>query len=86
MPNVPQAQKSFCTPSMELLGDVGLVQSCFGPFVNSVSVSEDRCTVCARRTIGSKSLWTHPMILHGDEAHVEARFSSFGDSGNLDVR
>jgi hypothetical protein len=29
---------------------------------------QDRCTVCAKRTIGLKSFWTHPMILHGDEA------------------
>jgi hypothetical protein len=29
---------------------------------------------------------THPMILHGDEAQVEARFSPFGDSANLDAR
>jgi hypothetical protein len=26
------------------------------------------------------------MVLLGDEAQVEARFSSFGDSGNLDAR
>jgi hypothetical protein len=33
-----------------------------------------------------KSFWTHPMVLLGDEAQVEARFRSFGDSGNLDAR
>jgi hypothetical protein len=27
-----------------------------------VSVQE-RCTVCAKCTIGSKSFWTHPMVL-----------------------
>jgi hypothetical protein len=32
-----------------------------------------------------KSFWTHPMELLGDEAQVEARFSSFGDSDNLEV-
>jgi hypothetical protein len=26
------------------------------------------------------------MVLRGDEAQVEARFSPFGDSGNLDAR
>jgi hypothetical protein len=45
-----------------------------------------RCTVCAEHTIGSKSFWTHPMILLGDEAQVEACLSPFGDSGNLDAR
>jgi hypothetical protein len=36
--NVPQAQKSFCTHSMELLGDMGDVESHFGPFGDSVSI------------------------------------------------
>ena len=31
------------------------------------------CTVCARRTIGSISFWTHPMELLGDVGHVESR-------------
>jgi hypothetical protein len=31
-----------------------------------------------------KSFWMHLMVLLGDEAQVEARFSLFGDSGNLD--
>ena len=33
-----------------------------------------------------KSFWTHPMVLLGDEAKVEVRFSAFGDSANLDAR
>ena len=36
--NVPLAQKSFWTHPMELLGDVGHVESHFGPFGDSVSV------------------------------------------------
>jgi hypothetical protein len=32
------------------------------------------------------SFWTHLMVLLGDEAQVEARFSLFGDSTNLDTR
>jgi hypothetical protein len=36
--NVPQAQKSFCMQPMELLGDVGLVESRFGSFRDSASV------------------------------------------------
>ena len=43
------------------------------------------CIVCAKCIIGSKSFWTHPMVLLGDEAHVEAHFDPFGDSANLDV-
>jgi hypothetical protein len=36
--NVPQAQKSFWMHLMELQGDAGLVESCFGPFGYGVSV------------------------------------------------
>jgi hypothetical protein len=38
VPNVPQAQKPFWKHRMELLGDVGLVESRFGPFGDSASV------------------------------------------------
>jgi hypothetical protein len=31
------------------------------------------------------SFWTHPIVVLGDEAQVEARFSPFGDSANLDI-
>jgi hypothetical protein len=37
--NVAQAQKSFWTHLMELLGDVGQEESCFGQPGDSVSVS-----------------------------------------------
>ena len=37
---------------MELLGDVGHVESHFGPFGESVSVGASRCTVCAKHTMG----------------------------------
>ena len=29
--------------------------------------------------------WTHPLILLGDEAEVQARFGPFRDSANLDA-
>jgi hypothetical protein len=38
---------------MKLLGDVGLVESQFSPFGDSVSVGASRCTVCAKHTIDS---------------------------------
>jgi hypothetical protein len=34
--------------------------------------------------LAHNSFWTHPTILLGDEAQVEACLSPFGDSGNLD--
>ena len=30
-----------------------------------------------------KSFWTYPMVLLGDEAHVDACFGPFGDSANV---
>ena len=47
---------------------------------------EDRCMVCAKRCIGSDIVFHAPMVLLGDEAQVEAPFSPFGDSANLDAR
>jgi hypothetical protein len=40
---------------------------------------QDRCMVCATRSIGSKILLDTPMVLVGDEAHVEAHFGPFGE-------
>ena len=51
-----------------------------------VVLVQDMCTVCAKRTRGSEIVWTHPMVLLGDEAQVDARFGPFEDSANLDVR
>ena len=47
---------------------------------------QDRCMVCTRRTIDSKSFWLHPMLPLGDKAQVEAHFGMFGDSANLNAR
>ena len=47
---------------------------------------EDRCMVCAKRTIGSDIVFNAPMVLLGDEAQVEGPFSLFVDSANLDRR
>ena len=47
---------------------------------------QDRCTVCAERTIGSKIIWTHPMELLVDVGHVESCFGPFGHSASVDAR
>ena len=39
---------------------------------------QDRCTVCAKRTIGLDIVFNAPMVLLGDEAQVEAHFSPRG--------
>ena len=47
---------------------------------------QDRCTVSAKRTIGLDIVFNAPVVLLGDEAQMEARFSPFGDSANLYAR
>ena len=47
-------------------------------------LGQDRCTVCARRTIGSKIVLGAPSL--GDEGQMEACFGPFGDSANVDAR
>ena len=71
---------------MKLLGDVGLVESCFDHLEIVLVSVQDRCTLCAKRTIGLDIVFNAPMVLLGDEAQVEAHFSPCGDSANLDAR
>jgi hypothetical protein len=47
---------------------------------------QDSCTVCPNVPMAQKSFWTHPIVLLGDEAQVEAHFGPFGGSANLDAR
>jgi hypothetical protein len=47
---------------------------------------QDRCTVCAERTIISEIIWIHPMDLLGDIGHVESHFNPFGDSVRVSAR
>jgi hypothetical protein len=46
---------------------------------------QDRCIVCAKCTIGSKIILGAPDRTPRCEDQVEARFDSFGDSGNLEA-
>ena len=55
--------------------------------LDTVLVSvQDRCMVCAKRTIGSETVLDALMVLLGDEVQVEARSGLFGDSANVDSR
>ena len=49
-------------------------------------LTQDRCTVCVQRIIGSKIVWTQPMELLGDMGHVESHFFPFGDSVSVGAR
>jgi hypothetical protein len=52
VPNIPLAQKSFWMHPIKLLRDMGHIEACFGLFGDSVVLEQDRCMVCAKRTIG----------------------------------
>ena len=45
---------------------------------------QDRCMVCARRTIGSEIVLDTLNGTTSNEAQMEAHFGPFGDSANLD--
>ena len=47
---------------------------------------QDRCTVCAKRTIGSEIVLDAPDGTTSDEAQVEDHLGPLGDSANLDAR
>ena len=47
---------------------------------------QDRCTVCAKRTIGPKIVLDALDGILGDEAQVVTHFGLFGGSANLDAR
>ena len=56
---------------MELQGD-GVLWNLVSVRLETVLVSmQDRCMVCAKRTIGSETVLDPPMVLIGDEAQVE---------------
>jgi hypothetical protein len=70
---------------MQLLGDVGQVDTRFGPIGGSVNVMKDRRTARAERTMGMKIFLGTPIEL-GDLGQVEATFDLFGHCVNLDAR
>ena len=49
---------------MELLGDVGHVESHFGLFGDNISVGHDTCMVWTKRTIGFEILLDAPDGIH----------------------
>ena len=59
--------------------------TCFRLETVLVSV-QDRCMVCAGRTIGSEISLDAPDGTTSKEAQVEAQFGTFGESANLHTR
>jgi hypothetical protein len=74
------AQKSFWTHPVILLGDEVQVEACLSSFGDSGNLTQDRCAVCAKRTIGSEIVVNAPDGSPRGVGHVESRFGPFGDS------
>jgi hypothetical protein len=49
-------------------------------------LSQDRCMVCAERTIVSESFWAHPTELLGVVGHIESRFGPIGHGVSVSAR
>jgi hypothetical protein len=47
---------------------------------------QDRCTICAERTIGSEIILAQPKVVQCDVGQVETRFGTFRDSVKLDAQ
>jgi hypothetical protein len=60
---------------------------------NTISIHLDTVLVSAQDSArfapnvpyAQKSFWTHPLVVLGDEAQVEAHFGPLEDSANLDA-
>jgi hypothetical protein len=71
---------------MVLLSDVCLVELCSVRLEIVLILTQDRCTVCTRRTIGSQIVFDAPDAPVSDMGRVESRFSPFGDSVSVNAR
>jgi hypothetical protein len=71
---------------MVLLSDEGLVELCSVHLEIVPILTQDRCTVCTERTIGSQVVWDAPNGLISDMGRVEFCFSPFGDSVSVSAR
>ena len=61
MPHIPLAHKSFWTQPMVLLGDEARVEYLISVNLEIVLIlTQDRCPVCAERTIGSEIILDAP--------------------------
>jgi hypothetical protein len=71
---------------MVLLSNVGPVELCSVRLEIVLILTQDRCTVCNERTIGSQIVFDAPDGLVSDMGRViESRFSPFGDSVSVSV-
>jgi hypothetical protein len=71
---------------MVLQSDMGVEELCSVRLEIVLILTQDRCTVCTERTIGSQIVWDTPDGLVSDMGRVEFRFSLFGDSVSVSAR
>jgi hypothetical protein len=71
---------------MVLLIDEGLVELCSVRLEIVPILTQDRCTVCNERTIGSQIVFDAPDGLVSDIGRVDSCFSPFGDSVSVSAR
>ena len=71
---------------MELLVDVGHVESRSVRLEIVLVLVQDRCTVCAKRTIGSDIVLNAPDGTPRRRGPSGISFSPFGDDVSVDVR
>ena len=71
---------------MEFLGDVGHVESRSVCLETVFVLMEDRCTVCAKRTIGSDIILDAPDGTTRCRGSCGISFGPFGDGVSVDVR
>jgi hypothetical protein len=74
------------THPIQPLGDVGHVESHFGPFGDNVSLGAIKIySLHQTYHRHRKSFWMHSMELLGDVGHAESRFGPFGGSVSFGV-
>ena len=73
----------FWTHPTELLGGVGHVKTCFGPFRDGVCIG---AWFASNIPKARKTFLTHPVELLGDMGHVKSCFGPFGDSASVGAR
>jgi hypothetical protein len=71
---------------MVLLSDVRLVELCSVRLEIVLILTQVRCMVGTRHTIGSQIVWDAPDGLVSDMVREEFRFSQFGDSASVSAR
>jgi hypothetical protein len=70
---------------MELVSEVGCVESHFSPFETVLVSMQDGSTIGTKHNIGREIILAHSLELVRDVAQVKARFGPFGDHATLDA-